>query len=450
VTDFSAYRRAILRFRWVVWAGVALGIGIAFLVSVTTARTYTATSQLLVTSPQAPFFRLSVNTIAGVFGGPRAPNADSPVTAEPPDTDTLTNAANLYPLLVESDPVARQREAMFGKLPGKISSRAIYAVLTQSRYEPSSVPVVDVFGIAKSKPHAINMAEKTAAAFIAWMKIAQNQAHVSPSNRIVVDEIRSARPDEVKSSGGAGKSLLMLVFLLIVVGACALAVLLDRLYPDRATAAPAPTDGEPVVDATAEPAAVENVFAAEAAAASANGGASDPAGDTSSVDQVLAAESAAANPNNGGTSDPATEAATIDKMLAAEPTMPKPKRKPRPKPSYHRKTDVPAETATVGAALADERPTAETEAEADTDREADVPAQSTTIDAVSPTPAIGPKAAADAALDESASAEAATIDPLLVGPATGPKAAAERKAHGPAKRVRRKRTPARARKHGGG
>ena len=71
-----------------------------------------------------------------------------------PDTNTLINAANLYPLLIESDQVAEVRREPVGPIPGFVTAQAVFAINTPGRFEPSRVPVIQILANADT-PEAL-------------------------------------------------------------------------------------------------------------------------------------------------------------------------------------------------------------------------------------------------------------------------------------------------------
>ena len=81
---------------------------------------HTATARLMVNSPAAPYLRTqqpllkAQATRVGAVGKAQLQS----ITQQAPDTQTLVNAANLYPLLIESDRIAQLREAETGPIQG--------------------------------------------------------------------------------------------------------------------------------------------------------------------------------------------------------------------------------------------------------------------------------------------------------------------------------------------
>ena len=94
---------------------------------------HTATTRVFVSSPSAPYLRTQqtqalaprVRTVRNATGGTRTVQQPPSASSEAPDTQTLVNAANLYPLLIESDRIKAIREAQAGKIPGTVKANAL-------------------------------------------------------------------------------------------------------------------------------------------------------------------------------------------------------------------------------------------------------------------------------------------------------------------------------------
>jgi hypothetical protein len=258
----NQYLRALGRFWWL----LVLGLGIAALAAILAVYrvsfsplglekkdqpTYTASSRLLITSAEQPYVRTEVTQEQTVGG-------EIQEYSSPPDIGTLITAANLYPVLIESDEVANLREEMAGPLPGVIATRAIYEVNSPSRFELSQIPVIEVFGHAGSARDAIAITRATVDAFERYIEQAQNSARLSRSERILVQEIRE--PSGAIATGGGSLSLPLMLFVVVVAAFFALAILLDRLFPGgirlplprRLRTAPAAA-GEPTLGEAAPP-----------------------------------------------------------------------------------------------------------------------------------------------------------------------------------------------------
>ena len=158
------------------------------------------------------------------------------LVTDTPDTATLIQAANLYPLLIESDQVELMRERMFGPLAGDVSARAIYAVATPGRFELSDVPVVEVSAESQTGGEAMALAEASSKAFIRWISQQQETAGVEESERIVVEQLQT--PQQALASGETPITLIALVGLAVMGAFVALAVALDRIFPRKPGAEP--------------------------------------------------------------------------------------------------------------------------------------------------------------------------------------------------------------------
>lgn len=226
-----AYYRSgapLLRYWWVVVIGGVAAVAVALLVVQAKREPiqYTSSAQMLVTSKQAPYFRYSVTREGTRSFGEGQPD-QVVVDTGPPDTDTLVQAANLYPLLIKSDPVTRLRIERYGQTPGQVDASAVFAVQTPNRFTESSVPVIEVTGTATDPEHAVKIADETMTSFIAWIKTQQQSAGVKEDQRILVEPIASARV--VSQTGGPSYAIPILLGAAVFCAFCALTILLDSL-----------------------------------------------------------------------------------------------------------------------------------------------------------------------------------------------------------------------------
>jgi hypothetical protein len=255
VMSVTPYALALRRFWWV------LAVGLVFaLLAALSARfsislfppgfdekeevTYTASSRLLVSSAESPYFRSQTTFVpdtpaagnGGTGGGGSTTGGEEGASTQPtipfispPDLTTLIRTANLYPLFIESDPVADFRRRQYGDLPGSVSATGIYAVRTANRVELSEIPVIELAAVGGSPDEAVALADKTAKAFIAWLKAQQDEAKILPDDRIVIQQLTV--PRGAIASAGPSTTLPILVFLIVFAAFCVLAILLDRLLP---------------------------------------------------------------------------------------------------------------------------------------------------------------------------------------------------------------------------
>ncbi len=204
------------------------------------APSYTATTQLLVNSASRPILRTAETRIEQTApqvrrdsrGTVRVTRPPEEVT-EPPNIETLVDAANLLPLVIESDEVTTLRTSMFGSLPGDVSAQALFARETAVGLRPSSVPVIQIEAVSGSRDGAVRLANATVEAFTGWLVAEQEEAKVPPAQRILIERLRSP---EITESGANNYWLGVLVLLAVAGGFAALIVALHSMFPKRAPA----------------------------------------------------------------------------------------------------------------------------------------------------------------------------------------------------------------------
>jgi hypothetical protein len=218
---------ALVRYWWVLLVGLlgAAGVGVVAVYAKQEPLTYVASARVLVTSPGAPYYRTSVTTVTqrGATGTPDSTILDT----NPPDVRTLVQAANLYPILIESDLVTGEREDLFGDLPGAVDARAVFSVETANRFEQSSIPVIEISATASRNADARAMADATVTAFTSWIGKQQAQAGVKEDERVLIAPLSEARIAAVV--GGPVYGIPVLLGIAVFLGFCGLAVLLDSL-----------------------------------------------------------------------------------------------------------------------------------------------------------------------------------------------------------------------------
>jgi hypothetical protein len=237
----SGYGPALRRFWWIVLLGALVAVFAAVLMRYSVDASvppkfterenpaYTAQARLFVTSGEAPYLRTSVPRVREVPIGTNNTEATFTRVNEAPDVSTLVDAANLFPLLIESDDVSRVRSEQSGDLPGDVAAKAIFATATANRFQPSGIPVIELFATADSPDHAVNLATATSKAFRTWIVREQNRAGIDKKDRILIQEL--AAPRGAIATGGAGLGLPVLALLAIITAFGAAAIMLDRTFP---------------------------------------------------------------------------------------------------------------------------------------------------------------------------------------------------------------------------
>jgi hypothetical protein len=234
-----------LRFWWLVLAGLAVALFALTLMLFRIERvwpplfvskavhSYLATTELLVDSPTDPYLRTGIAKQNPVTLKPNRSASPSLTTeqATVAPTKALVDAANLFPLFVESDAVARIRMEHFGAIPGAVRAKALYAVQGTNRYRPSSLPVMQIAAVSGTPGNAIQLAERTAQAFNIWLTREQKRAHVPRAQQIIVRQLHV--PREAVKQGGASFGLPALVALALFGAFLGLIAVADRMIPRK-------------------------------------------------------------------------------------------------------------------------------------------------------------------------------------------------------------------------
>jgi uncharacterized protein involved in exopolysaccharide biosynthesis len=255
----SATVGALVRFWWLVVAGIAAAVLVAVLVySLESQAKHTATTQVFVNSRSAPYLRTQttqtqasqVRTVRNPRGGTRTVKQPPAASTAAPDTETLVNAANLYPLLIASDRIARIREAQAGTIQGTVKANAFNSSTnTFGVFRPSTLPVVEVKATSHTAANAAKLATATVTAFQTWILDQQRSAGIPSAQRITVTQLQSP---VLTTTGGPSWGLPIFIGALVLLGFCGLAVIADNSRPAREpsrVSEPAPPTASPRLDA---------------------------------------------------------------------------------------------------------------------------------------------------------------------------------------------------------
>ena len=238
----SGYGPALRRFWWLLLIGGLVAVAVATLMVYSVnlgfppklverdQPVYTAQARLFVTSGEAPYLRTSVPRFREVpIGG--GTEATFTRVSDPPDVSTLVEAANLYPLLIESDDVARLRAEEYADAnpPGVVTAKAIFATATANRFQSSDIPVIELFATSASPDDAVQLAASTSKAFREWIVRQQVAAGIDPKERILIQELEA--PRGAIALGGTEMGLPVLTMFAILLAFGAAAIMLDRTYP---------------------------------------------------------------------------------------------------------------------------------------------------------------------------------------------------------------------------
>jgi hypothetical protein len=247
----NPYIRALLRFWWILLLGVLVAclaaVSMQYRIDMSSfppqlteraSSTYSTTARVLVTSSEVPHLRISLSrpvTAPAPAGGGGA--AAVAAVEERPDLGILVRVANIYPLLIESDQVAQLRDQLYGRIPGVVSAQGIFSISNAQRFEPTTLPVIEIFAASDSPARAMELAQHTVDAFTTYITDQQDRARLKPNERIKLQQIQ--RPRGVFATGGSSLGLPMLVVVVVMAAFATLAVLLDRIFPTQRTQAEA-------------------------------------------------------------------------------------------------------------------------------------------------------------------------------------------------------------------
>jgi hypothetical protein len=222
--------RVLRRYWWLLLIGLVIGEVVALVGAraKSVPVTVTAESTVLVTSSDATYYRTDPLSDAS-----QAPNTDSSNRA-------LVDAANLYPLLIQSDRIVKLREQMFGHTSGEIQARAIFSSQTSAGFRASSIPVIQIDSASPSKASALKLADQTVAAFGEYIRGQQKAAKVAPGERVRIQQLTAAHVIDTK--GGTSYGLAGILGLAILIAFGALAFMLDSVAGRAGVTAAESTD----------------------------------------------------------------------------------------------------------------------------------------------------------------------------------------------------------------
>ena len=228
--------KAVGRFWWLPVIGLAVGIAAAAaLVSRQPPTIYTASDTVLVSSPALPYLRTAQTQTTQIpakatTAKGKKPAPTTSTTIVPPDTQVLVNAANLYPMLIQSDEIRKLRVQLYGATPGLVTASALASSTnTYGVYHPSPLPLITVKTTSRRPGAAAKLASDTVHAFGIWILRRQRASGIPKSQRITIEQLRV----RVQSSGGSTLGLPLFAAVLVLLAFCALAVLVDRVRPRR-------------------------------------------------------------------------------------------------------------------------------------------------------------------------------------------------------------------------
>jgi len=240
-------RGAFARFWWLAFLGlcgaVVAGAAVIYHFELSmppelTERTppsYTATTRILLNNAENPIVRTGVTEVT-----PRPPQGEGAggqarppiVETSPPGLDPLIAAANLLPLVIESDAVAALRRDNVGRQRGEVSAQQLFARETPGGgVRPSDVPVIEVRAVSPTPREAVRLVKGSVAGLQQWMLAEQKKAKIPPRQRIVAQPLNKS--PAVTSEDENPHGLALVVVGAVLAGVAMLITLLHRLFPPR-------------------------------------------------------------------------------------------------------------------------------------------------------------------------------------------------------------------------
>lgn len=229
---------AFVRLWWVASLGLAVAaiagaaviyeihLGVPPTLEDRTPPSYAATTRLLLNTAENPIVRTGVPEATEETSG--EPSGET----SPPGVEILVDAANLLPLVIESDEVGDLRRRRVGRPRGTVTAQALYArPEDRPGLRPTAVPIIEVKAVSPTSAEAVRLVRGTVYGFEQWLIREQEEADVAPAQRIVVQPLYAAAQVTVESETSYG--LALLVAGAVLAGSGLLITALHRAVPPR-------------------------------------------------------------------------------------------------------------------------------------------------------------------------------------------------------------------------
>jgi hypothetical protein len=233
--SLSLYARVLWRFKWLVLVGLVLATGLAAL----SVEHISPGVPPKLTPRVKPVYQSQLSIMITEPGFPIGS------VAEANATDSFSALASLTSLYVglgnsQAFSSAAKRAAPFTQT---VVAAPSFETLPSGYEVP--IPVMTLTATADTPGHATVAATSAGVVFKQMVAKQQAEERIPKGQRIVLDELATSKPLE---TGGAKKTLPVLVFLIIMVGVVALALILENLRP-RVSSADSEDEAAPPVSA---------------------------------------------------------------------------------------------------------------------------------------------------------------------------------------------------------
>jgi hypothetical protein len=233
--DFGLYLRVLWRFRLIVLTGVCLGLALAFLSFVRPSfeggkltfgyrqtEVWESEARLFVTQKGFPWGRTAPEYLPADTEGGAPPVPTS-------DPGRLAALATLYAEFAKGDYV----QSIVGSKARLVIVEPVPAPPLSS---PPILPLISIRALGPTPRASAELARKTSRALLTFIRRQQSDARIPDSARVQVELLsQPIRPIRIKDRG---KTIPIIVFMAVVMAACALAFVLENLRPRGPRAKP--------------------------------------------------------------------------------------------------------------------------------------------------------------------------------------------------------------------
>jgi hypothetical protein len=226
--DLRLYGKVLLRFRWLVVAGVVSAFALAFLSIVRVSpdgiayrkqAVWESKTLLLITQPGFPWGRSVL------------PSSDSDTTPRYADPYRFASLTDLYSQFANSDQV----KAMMRR-EGAPKTWKIVATPVEPSSSQATLPVIALAGHANSANDATAAVESGRRAFLKYVASQQQVAAIPPEQRISIQVLQKSTPPKVILP--RSKTLPIIILLAVLSATVGLVLVLENLRPQASAVAP--------------------------------------------------------------------------------------------------------------------------------------------------------------------------------------------------------------------
>ena len=213
--DLGLLGRAVWRFKWLVFAGLIVAVGLAFIsmvrvsssgkLSYRQGETWASYSQVFVTQKGFPW-------------GELRPSGTT-------DSGRFVSLALLYSSLANSDPVKQLMKRMGPPIVGHVESAALLSTPGSS----DALPIISLAGEAATKQESLALTGRAARALVEYIQSQQIANGTAPADRVELQII--AQPGRATLLTGRSKTVPIMVFLAVMILVLAMTLVLENLRP---------------------------------------------------------------------------------------------------------------------------------------------------------------------------------------------------------------------------